>query len=314
MTEMGKFKDSVFDSIRADYIANGKDSVLYRFLLEGKMKEKCKGVTPKKRDQMIHKVATDLMYNLGYPLAAEKKVSEAKIDIAEFEENYSTKSKKEDYWYKEDKETPEEKKNKAKNMIQDKLHAAEQNKKIATGRKSMHNNTALELIDKWYAVHGDTSFSGGDVINEECEKLYNILRKDKKAEYAIVPIRINKQVGGGVYIIGNEIEVSNDFLGGQRGYCRIVVWVPTIPSDGTTRFIMELSDEYDYVDTALDFYENAVAHNSLQEIINMNETAPNGIPEAFMIYFDNADREDDIWGIVNVDDMDEARRELDGDK
>ena len=70
---MGVFKDSTIISIRDDYISNGKDSFLYSYLLDEKYDEiekQCK--TPNKtEDKVIHKMATDLLYNLGYPLSGK---------------------------------------------------------------------------------------------------------------------------------------------------------------------------------------------------------------------------------------------------
>ena len=42
-TNMGKLKDTIFNEIRSDYVINKSDSFLYKYLLEGKMKDKCKG-------------------------------------------------------------------------------------------------------------------------------------------------------------------------------------------------------------------------------------------------------------------------------
>lgn len=70
---MGRFREETFIRIRNDYNEHrpsGRGSFLYRYLLEGKMKEKCEGIkSQEKIDAIIHKAATDLMYNLGYPLS-----------------------------------------------------------------------------------------------------------------------------------------------------------------------------------------------------------------------------------------------------
>lgn len=70
---MGRFREETFIRIRNDYNAHkpsGRGSFLYQYLLEGKMKEKCAGAkSPKEIDSIIHKAATDIMYNLGYPLS-----------------------------------------------------------------------------------------------------------------------------------------------------------------------------------------------------------------------------------------------------
>lgn len=58
--------------IRNDYNNRKKksDSFLYKYLLEGKMRERCAGAkSVREIDAIIHKAATDLMYNLGYPLS-----------------------------------------------------------------------------------------------------------------------------------------------------------------------------------------------------------------------------------------------------
>ncbi len=68
---MGSLRDRIFSEIRSDYNQNEKDSFLYRYLRNGKLKEKC-DKNPEKEKAIIHKAATDLMYNMGYALAAAK--------------------------------------------------------------------------------------------------------------------------------------------------------------------------------------------------------------------------------------------------
>lgn len=78
---MGKFREETLIRIRNDYNMHkpsGRGSFLYQYLLEGKMKEKCANAkTPEEIDSIIHKAATDYMYNLGYPLS-ENTLSKAK--------------------------------------------------------------------------------------------------------------------------------------------------------------------------------------------------------------------------------------------
>lgn len=65
---MTTLRDIIFEDIRADYLDRGSGSVLYRFLKEGKLKEKCES-EPAKEEARIEKAAVDLMYNHGYPLS-----------------------------------------------------------------------------------------------------------------------------------------------------------------------------------------------------------------------------------------------------
>ncbi|MBR4767719.1 MAG: hypothetical protein IK088_01960 [Lachnospiraceae bacterium] len=70
-------RDIIFREIREEYNARGDRSFLYSWLRNGKLREKCEE-NPAKEAAIVHKTATDLMYNLGYPLAEKREKTEAR--------------------------------------------------------------------------------------------------------------------------------------------------------------------------------------------------------------------------------------------
>ncbi len=315
---MGKLKDTVFNEIRADYVTNEKDSFLYRFLLEGKLKEKCSGVSVQKKDQMVRKAAIDLMYNLGYPIAAEKRVAKARANVEDIETEFARKKVK---LIEYNMKNPNKRLDieKAKKEVETKrqkaLSEAEDKKKNSKGRKSQHNNTALELIDAWCTQRG---FSGNDekeIPEEDCERMYEILVNIEESEYAIIPLRVNKMVGGGVYIVGDGLLKTD----GPRGYCQLILYLPkTVQKNSNEEFYFTICPDdrgFDNVRTALDFYDNGV-NTEIKMIRSMNEAAPDGTPDTFMRYFVNDKDDEPIdWRFdegLTEEELELSMKELDG--
>ena len=77
---MGYFKYSALSAIREDYIEKGEESFLYRHIVNTKNDEIDKmlrkpGNKGRDRKWAVHKLARDLMYNLGCPLSGNRPVS-----------------------------------------------------------------------------------------------------------------------------------------------------------------------------------------------------------------------------------------------
>ena len=315
---MGKLKDTVFNEIRADYVANENSSFLYRFLLEGKLKEKCSGVSVQKRDQIVRKAAIDLMYNLGYPIAAEKRVAKARASVEDFETEFAREEEKLlDYYLKNPDKKPniKEIKLEAEAKRQKTLSEAEDKKKNSKGRNSQNRNTALELIDAWCTQRGFSTRNEDEIPVEDCEKLFEILSGIEEGEYAVIPLRVNKMVGGGVYIVGNGWLESED----PRGYCQLIIYLPkTVMKKSNGEYIFTICPEdsgfYD-VRTVFDFYDNGI-NDAIDNFREWNETAPKGVPDTFMRYFINDIDEETIEqgfsAELTEEELELSKKELDG--
>lgn len=289
---MGKLKDTIFNEIRSDYVINKSDSFLYKYLVEGKMKDKCKGADKAKRDKIIHKAATDLMYNNGYPLKAQKNVERLKSELADYD-MVGTDTRK---------------KLVRVNQLEERLAEATAEQAEDKGRGGKHTNTALDLVDQWYTLHGIRSQE--DVVSvEQCQKLFDILQKLPKYDNVIIPLQIDKLVGAGVYILGNRRAPGVTRRG--SGNCIIAIVIPD--ADGEEYAIRICDEGYDDVETAFDFFSNTSYKETMEDLSLWNGESPDGIPVVFRKYFESDEDEDDFERFGPVDelteeDLEETRR------
>jgi hypothetical protein len=284
---MGKLKDFVFNEVRSDYVINRKDSFLYKFLLEGKMKDKCCGLDQNKQEKVIHKAATDLMYNLGYPLSAEKNVEKLKSELADYD-NVKQKARERMAAASINEAARINKKVIEKEQsLNERLAEAEAERIKDKGREKRHNNTALDLADMWYTQYGIRNHEGNHASIEECQELYDILKRQAAYKNVIVPVRIDSDAGTGVYIIGSEYKIPSKMK--NKMHCNIVILTPCIEE---STFSIRVDDEgYEDMETAFDFFENTVHKNGMEFISFGNGKSPDGIPKVFKKYFED-DEED----------------------
>ncbi|MBO4375239.1 MAG: hypothetical protein J5829_09055 [Lachnospiraceae bacterium] len=252
-------RDEIFEEIRNDYRINGKDSFLYRYLRKGKMKEKCEE-EPAKEGTLIHKSATDLMYNLGYPLA--------------------------------------------------KKSSAGQRNGAGSGTRT--HNTALDLIDAWYAERGEflTGGSRRKINEKELQDLFVVLNRNRKSK-AFVPVEIDGLTGAGLYILGRDLYPENTFpYDGNHycGFCIISDWIYATKEEGITLNYGNLFNQSlgacENVHDAVVFFETSLKEDKadyLYEIQNLNGDMPKGCPESQRFYFTGSDDGDDFDRITDED-------------
>ena len=268
---MESLKDLAFKNIRSDFNDRFVESFLYGFLLEHKadLREKCK--KSKNPEKLVYKAATDLMYNLGYPLSEKKKGS------------YVSRSR----------------------------------------------NLALDMVDEWYEEYGSAILgaSGQTVDYEECQRLFEMLSKDKNFSKVLIPIIMDARLGIGLYIMGRDNYPRGTFGYSENYYCGLCMmadWqedkengLMLVPTTFDYLFYSDRAEEYDsctIVRDAVLFFENAIIEefdSCIEKIRDLNGRMPKDCPEEFRIFFSdfNSQRADDIY--VNTDEeLDEAKKDF----
>ena len=270
---MGQFNDMVFNKIRSDFIQNGPKSVLYRFVLENEGEAI--------DDKTVRKKANALMYNLGYPLRAERmrQMAEQNFDNAEFDDSFFNGNTKKTI-------------NKKKESISKNLSNANLLVKNDRGRKSTnsskkaggHKNTALNLVDMWASEHDMIGSDSGEVLLTDCEEMFRLLKKNPLYQRVKIPVRIDNKTGAAIYIVGNEYYPGKHKL--QNLSCQLAIYGPSAETE--KHEIHFLDGPFPSVKEALDFYTKVIPE-CMDTLTLDNCEAPIGTPKAFEKYFDSFD-------------------------
>ncbi len=281
---MGALRDEIFGAIREDYRKYGKYSFLYKYLRNGKLKDKC-DKDPGNEEKFVHKAATDLMYNYGFPLAV--KTGKSTYDVFAFSsEEIQKKEKKREQnrKYRENK----------------KRENGQAGKSYGSGPAKVRNSNAeLDLMDAWYETYGQTkaAMMDDDTI-DAYQKLYEALNAAGRRN-AFIPIVTDPMTGTGVYIVGRDLYASDeDFIYGENYACGIRVignWdydpevgIGLYMSDPDTDFRTP-SMNYPSVREAMNWYRSAFLSDPMDSIREWNRDMPDGAPKQFTTYFQNAE-------------------------
>ena len=273
---MGSFSDRVLGDIRKDFYEKGKESFLYQYMCENMVNENSDY-------EGISKKAKDFMYNLGYPISAVEKYERAKEKYNQLKKLHTEKS---DYGYNK---KSFDKRNDKLNKLKEELDNAE--KQLSSGgygrkteKSGKHKNTALDMVDRWESSNEIDDFS--------CEVLYELIKRDDQYSEVIIPLKVDKETGTGLYAIGNDRWPNSDFKRFPGCYCQLGIYSAST-----------LSDEFEYrfwdggypdIKVALEFY-NSARIELLDNAFDNTVTFPKGAPKVFEKYFysqlvDNVDR------------------------
>lgn len=299
---MSSFSDNALDKIRMDYLEKDKESYLYRFFSEN---PSYAGLDEKK----IKKKAEDLMYNLGCPVSAARKIGNAQMRLDAFEREKKSLS---DSFLDAGKNKEKLRKLKEKEKeLNDNIEKKKQEKEDNKGRKSAnksvaHKNTALRLIDGWMSEYGTVHDEAEKIDIESCEKMYELLKRNKDCKRVRMPLVIDKDTGGGIYIVGNDV-CPKRLKKLINVNAQLAIIVP-YQADVKEGFRMRWDVGYDCVRSALDFYENAKKFCLYQMWLELPDQ-PVGTPEEFRKYFDpNNEMFDDPF--YSEEDLDETRKQF----
>lgn len=305
---MGVLKDTIFCDIRSDYNQNQQDSFLYRYLKSSneQLKEKCTA-KPEMEADYIHKAATDLMYNHGYPLAEKtlKTGTDLILTTEELERKERARLKRQE----------RAKKKRQTNGVE---------KKKKNDRKRS-NNTMLELIDAWYEdmlirKRGNqvSLFSDEHISEADFQELFEELNKSKKTN-AIIPVKIDPLSCQGLYIIGKDLFPKEEFQYDKSyscGFSIITLYQINTEEDYGASLYFGLDPAADLgappnVREALKFFEHYINEGRadsgyLEEVWKFNSNMPKNCPESLKIYFADYAIHDD-FAVNTEEDMFEAK-------
>ena len=85
---MGSFKDKVFESIRADYVKYRRESFLYKYIYENELSASFKRRSEKAIDKEVRRLATERLYDIGYPIRVSKSKRKGKNTALEILDAY----------------------------------------------------------------------------------------------------------------------------------------------------------------------------------------------------------------------------------
>ncbi len=291
---MGNFKKDTFENIIDDYLDHGEESVLYKYLREGRLKEKCDKADADARDKLIKKAALDLMYNVGYSIPG-RVFDRRKAYLEEGSWNGTlTEKEKKEYLDKFDGKKYNGKKTRKKSK--DGTNTGKKNSNKENGAIGRGNNTLLDLLNRWY-MDRDYSWAGTQVTKssvqgptlEECQNLFEILSASKECENVAVPLRIDPMVGGGVYIVGKKVYgYRGDLFPYSNNYhCGLGILCPEKTEYGLEMTLDQGADNgFPDVSEAFKFFENDdTGMVTLREDFNGKASVPEDIPEVFASYF-----------------------------
>lgn len=317
---MNTLRDTVFLDIRKEYNNKGSASFLYRYLREGKLKEKC-DADPENEAKHIHKAATDLMYNLGYPLAQKifKEFADPTLSQKEIEEKEKARQQRRERYRRQ-----KEEKNGTPNGLPPKKDSAG---KTPKEKRPRSHNTALDLMDAWYAdtlrrkSSGPLALFSENEINEaDYQTLFEELNKAGKTG-VIIPVKIDPLSGEGLYILGKDLFPKGEFQydgGYSCGFAIISLF--QIETDKNYGASLNFSfDQYanlgapTLVSEAIKFFDNYINEDRansgyMDEVWSRNGEMPQSCPESLKIYFSDYEAEDDFDKLT-----DEDRREAKAD-
>lgn len=273
---MGRFREETFIRIRNDYNAHkpsGRGSFLYQYLLNGKMKDKCADAKSSAEvDSIIKKAATDLMYNLGYPLS----------------ENVVPK---------------------------DKLRS---------------HNTALDIIDAWYSMQGESMMiaAGGGTEHFDSEmyqKLYDFLNTTGNTS-VLIPVRLDHETGMGIYIVGKDhyTEFPYDNPRQTCGIGLLTDWFSDYELSPEERLdelrlalavgTIEEPADYPNMEEANKWYTRLYGRDEDRYgfFRECNGTAPDGLPAQFKRYFEA--EEGDGFEKITDEELEQTKKELESNR
>ena len=306
---MSTLRDTVFLDIRKEYNNKGSDSFLYRYLRAGKLKEKC-DADPQNEANYIHKAATDLMYNLGYPLAQKvfKEQADPTLSQKEIEQIERAREKRRER-YKKKKEENSGKQKEENNGTP----------KSEKAKQPRTHNTVLDLMDAWYAdthrrnnAGPQSLFPENEISETDYQKLFDELNKAKKTK-AIVPVRIDPLSGEGLYIAGKDLFPKGEFRYSEKYSCGLCIISLFGIETGDVNQGASLGFGFDpdttigaptNVSEAIKFFENLYIREDrsyMEEVWDLNGEMPDNCPESLKIYFSDYDKEDDFEKLTDKD-------------
>ena len=290
---MAKLRDIVFEDMRKDYNEHGESSFLYGYLRNGKLKDEI-DKDPANEKAIVHKHATYLMYDHGYPLAKRNK-----------------KKKEVDFAFMEDGISAEEEKRRVRKITVPARKDAK--KKKAAAASSRTSNKALDLLDAWFAARGGKSLSLRQSVasEEEYQQLFMALSKGRVSQ-AFVPIMVDPLIGAGLYILGRDYYPEGKFRYASDWYCGLCIiseWVLEKGEGASLQFGIQSNSDNDLkgcksVREAIKFFECDLLdkrRDYLNEIQIWNPAAPAGCPEKLRMYFADYYEEDDFDTITDED-------------
>jgi hypothetical protein len=148
--------------------------------------------------------------------------------------------------------------------------------------------------------------------------MYDELNNCKRTQ-ALIPVKVDRMTGAGLYIVGRENCPADRFPYDERhscGLCILSDWILPEEGDGVCLNYGVYANEdlgaCDSVEEALKFFDNYLRNNSddyFAEIREMNGNMPDNTPEGLKKYF--ADYfEDDPFTEITEEDMAETKKEL----
>ena len=251
------------------------------------------------------------------PIYQNKKMSDVAID--DMMQEYALKEN-DSYIYKYFLEFDSNiQKRKLENITSEELKKAI-DKRIKTFKYDLQtrsNNTAINLINGWYQMHDRKIQETGvnEISTEKYQTLYDKLYKSPASDKVLIPIKVDAKSGIGLFIIGRDNYLKNEFLYPATYHCGIDIisnWENTddygvclyrigrhdSSSDNYLSDIKNVRDASLWFDKWLSINEDDV----LSEIRNLNGNMPEGCPEELMKYFaDYFPDEDDYWSISDDD-------------
>ncbi len=285
---MGVFKQETFERIIDDYLDNGEDSVLYKYLREGRLKEKCDRADATTQRRLIRKAAVDLMYNVGYSIAA-RAFDKRKADL--------------EYGLRNDGLSPKELRQYKKRYEGKKYNAKKGNRTTKeNGSIGRGNNTLLDLLDRWFEEEGTAAggfYPGKNSAQEPdldaCQSLFEQLSRSRKYEEVAVPLKVDPLVGGGVYIVGKLLfgDKGDMFPYGDNYHCGLGILYPDI--DYGLEMLLDPGENSGFPNVSEAFALFEHDGSRMERLQGFNGRAPKGVPEFFLKYFQS----DHVPGIVD---------------
>lgn len=201
-----------------------------------------------------------------------------------------------------------------------------------TYRSPRKKEKSMEILDAYFKYvgsdpfgrHGETSIPGDyltwDEYYETCDELKDMLnsnRNDRKHMDMFMPMWLDREVGGGVFLIGrNQFEESAGvqidsncelgvvyFLGVEDGRVYEIAAFQTSSYD---------RDAFPGMEEAVSWFQNYdYREDALEEYRSCNRDAPAGCPDVFLKFFENTAAEDTYEESVSDYDIAETMAEFD---
>ena len=287
---MAKLLEETFIHIRDDFNAHkpkGRGSFLYRYLAEGRCREAYeKERDPQKADDIIYKVASDLMYNQGYPLTG--KILEKNRKRA-----HNTMLEMLDAWYLQ------------RGFIRDSAF-------FPKGRGDF-------IFSEDFPEEGGNEF---DI--EAYQILYERLNQEKRTK-AFMPVRIDSETGVGFYIIGRDHYVEFPYEDPEQA-CGIGIisdWMSDSDSDKEDReedihlnlTIGSMEDPMDFpsIAEANSWFVNRLYQDAKERFAffrECNGVFPQGVDKRFKKYFMEQTELEESIDVITEEDKEETKKKF----